>query len=185
VRSGTSKRREIKEGIMIKTFLIGLILAAGLVPALESSADIYSWTDENGVKYFSNQPPNVDPEKVTVKKEHEYSPDSEEPSWTAIEEEWEQVQEQIEEQEERRKAAAESREAWREQLREKHRPESEKRAEIVAQEKERLQAIIAEMEAKPLSHYGSFKNKRLALTVYQLKLQDLERDPAAYFGWED
>ena len=53
------------KGLICLFFLIGILL---WVPA--SNADVYSWTDENGVKHFGNQPPdNAANAKLVFKEE--------------------------------------------------------------------------------------------------------------------
>ena len=51
--------------------IITLVCLIGiLVWAPASNADIYSWTDENGVKHFGNQPPdNAADAKIVFKEE--------------------------------------------------------------------------------------------------------------------
>lgn len=51
---------------------IGLVLLVG--QAFLAEADIYSWTDENGVRHFTNTPP---PETENLKQEPEHKIDEE------------------------------------------------------------------------------------------------------------
>lgn len=58
---------------MAGTFL-GLVVCVLLCPASSAMADLYQWTDENGVKHFSNTPPpgmGDMPEQVTTRREEE------------------------------------------------------------------------------------------------------------------
>lgn len=54
--------------------------------------------------------------------------------------------------------------------------------ERVAAEKERLEAKIAELEAKPLDYFGSQKNKRTRVGFYKYRLELLLEDPDKYFS---
>jgi hypothetical protein len=54
--------------------------------------------------------------------------------------------------------------------------------ERLAAEKEMLKNKIAELEAKPLSYYGSQKNKRTRVGFYKYRLETLLTDPHKYFS---
>ena len=54
--------------------------------------------------------------------------------------------------------------------------------EIIDAEKEMLEDKIAELEAKPLSYYGSQKNKRTRVGFYKYRLETLLKDPEKYFA---
>jgi hypothetical protein len=57
--------------IHVFTFLVVALLAGICAPSLY--ADIYSWTDQNGVKHFSNVPPPPSTQSnVDVKREYVY-----------------------------------------------------------------------------------------------------------------
>jgi chromosome segregation ATPase len=152
-------------------FLIGMLV---WIPA--STADIYSWTDENGVKHFGNQPPeNATDAKLVFKEEpHNAAADQQ-----RTEKENRKVTELIRElDEEEQRQAAENRKKAAEA--EQNKPPTMQ--ERVAAEKKRLEAKIAELEEKPLSYFGSFKNKRVRLGYYRYRLEDLMQDPEKYFS---
>ena len=134
-------------------------------------ADIYSWTDENGVKHFSNAPP-ADAENVTVVfKEYEYDAKADRKRFEMEEEEWEEV----------------FRQAEREDKKERQRAEAERRNrkptrdELIESEKQRLLNKITLLEEKPLDYFGSFKNKRVRIGFYKYRLEALMQDPDKYF----
>ena len=54
--------------------------------------------------------------------------------------------------------------------------------EKIAAEQERLEAKIAELEAKPLEYFGSQKNKRTRIGFYKYRLEILLEDPDKYFS---
>ncbi len=152
-------------------FLIGILL---WVPA--SYADVYSWTDENGVKHFGNQAPeNAANVKLLFKeKPHDAAADQQrtDTDSRAVTELIRELEEEEERQaaEEKRKAAEAER---------NRKPTQQERAE---EERKRLEATIADLEEKPLDYFGSFKNKRVRLGYYRYRLETLMRDPDKYFN---
>lgn len=152
-------------------FLIGILL---WVPV--ANADVYSWTDENGVKHFGNQPPeNAANLKMVFKEEpHDAAADQQ-----RTETQNRQLTDLIRdlEEEERRQAAEDRKKAAEaEQNRE---PTQE---EKVAAERERLETKIAALEEKPLEYFGSQKNKRVRIGYYRYRLEALNEDPDKYFS---
>ncbi|WP_440225598.1 DUF4124 domain-containing protein [Dokdonella sp. MW10] len=53
----------------MKAGLISLLLLAGVWSGAAMAAQVYSWTDANGVKHYSDSPPpaNVDAKKLNVR----------------------------------------------------------------------------------------------------------------------
>ncbi len=53
----------------MKAGLVSLILLAGTWAGAATAAQVYSWTDANGVKHYSDSPPpsNVDAKKLNVR----------------------------------------------------------------------------------------------------------------------
>jgi hypothetical protein len=152
-------------------FLIGMLLWVSA-----SYADVYSWTDENGVKSFGNQPPeNASNVKLIFKeKPHDAAADQQRTD-TDNKDVTELIRELEEDEErqaaaDRRKAAAAA--ANREPTRE----------ERIALEKKRLNAKIVELEEKPLDFFGSQKNKRVRIGYYRYRMETLMRDPDQYFS---
>ena len=113
-------------------FLIGILL---WVPA--SNADIYSWTDENGVKHFGNQPPEnaANVKMVFKEKPHDAAADQQRTE-TENREQTDLIRD-LEEEEQRQAAEDRKKAAAAEQNRE---PTQE---EKVAAERERLETKIA------------------------------------------
>ena len=152
-------------------FLLGILV---WVPA--SNADVYSWTDENGVKHFGNQPPDnaADVKMIFIEEPHDAAAD-EQRTETQNRELTELIRD-LEEEEQRQAAEARKRAAAAERNRE---PTQEER---VAAERERLEAKIAELEEKPLDYFGSQKNKRVRIGYYRYRLEALNTDPDKYFS---
>ena len=151
--------------------LMGILL---WVPAL--NADVYSWTDEKGVKHFGNQPPDDAADVKVVFKEESHN---EAVDQRRTENEQQELNDLIREleQEEEQQAAEEKRRAA-EAARNK-KPTAQERADA---EKKRLEAKIAELEEKPLSYFGSQRNKQVRIGYYRYRLEALIRDPDKYFS---
>jgi hypothetical protein len=136
-----------------------------------TDADIYSWTDENGVKHFGNVPP-PDADEVNVEfKEYQYDEAADRERFEMDQKEWQTIIRELEENE--KKAQAEAQAAKRNQ------PMSRK--ERIEAEKERLARKITQLEEKPLDEFGSQRNKRATIGYYKYRLQALLEDPKKYF----
>jgi Domain of unknown function (DUF4124) len=140
-------------------------------------AEIYIWTDEKGVKHYSDHPPeNGENYEVQIKSQtYQYD---EEADKKRTEEEQRQIQDLIKEsdrnyekqQQEERLQAAEA---------EKNRPPTKE--EKIAAEKEKLEMRIAQLEEQPLEYFGSQKNKTARIGFYRYRLEALLEDPDKYF----
>ena len=157
--------------------LISLFLLIGIllwVPA--SNADIYSWTDENGVKSFGNEPPeNAANLKIIFKETPHDAADDQQRTDTENRELTNLIRD-LDEEEQRQ--AAEDRKKAAETAQNRKPTQEEK----VAAERERLETKIAELEEKPLEYFGSQKNKRVRIGYYRYRLQALNEDPDKYFS---
>ena len=151
-------------------FLIGILV---WVPA--TNADIYSWTDENGVKHFGNQPPDNATNAKIIFKEEPYNAAADQQRSEKENRELTELIRELDEEEQRQAAEARKNAAEAEQNR------APSMQERVAAERERLENKIAELEEKPLSYFGSQKNKRVRIGYYRYRLEDLMQDPEKYF----
>ena len=141
------------------------------------AAEIYIWTDEKGVKHYSDHPPE-NAENYDVQTESQTSQHDEAADKKQTEAEQEQVQEFIKEadenyeqqQREEKLKAAEA---------EKNRPPTQE--EKIAAEQERLEMKISELEEQPLEYFGSQRNKIARLGFYHYRLEALLEDPDKYF----
>jgi hypothetical protein len=152
-------------------FLLGILV---WVPA--SNADVYSWTDENGIKHFGNQPPENAANVKMLFKEEPYDEAADQQRTETQNQELTELIKDLEEEEQRQAAEARKRAAAAEQNRQ---PTQEER---VAAERERLEAKIAELEEQPLDYFGSQKNKRVRIGYYRYRLEALNTDPDKYFS---
>ncbi len=139
-------------------------------------ADIYTWTDENGVRHYSNSPPPDAKDSEVIFEEYQHDPASDKERFEMEQQEWKKLMQQIEADE--REAAEEAgRRSAGAQTNQK--PSMEERT---AAEKKRLEDTIADLEEKPLDFFGSQKNKRVRLGYYRYRLDALMKDPENYFN---
>lgn len=142
------------------------------------NAEIYIWTDKNGIKHYSDHPPqNQDNYEIQVESQtyrHDEAADKK-----RTETENRQLQGLIEEidksyeaeQQEQKLKAAEA---------QKNRPPT--RDEKIAAEREKLEQKISKLEEQPLEYFGSQKNKRVRIGYYRYRLEALLEDPDKYFN---
>ena len=159
----------------MKTSAILTLLFISLLWVCPAGAKIYTWTDENGIKHFSNEPPADDKDVKVVGPEYQYDEAAD--------------QERIEtEQEKTQKLIREIDESYEQQQQEKQRQAEEAeqnrpptKEEKINAEREKLEAIIRDLEAKPLEYFGSQRNKIRRLGYYRYRLEALMDDPDKYF----
>lgn len=138
-------------------------------------ADIYSWTDEKGVKHYSNQPP-PDVEAKVVFEEYQHDSAADEKRIQMDQNEFQSLIKDLEAEEKKERAEAQRKAA---EAKSNKQPSSQDRA---AAEKARLENKIAELEARPLEDFGSQKNKRVRIGYYRYQLELLMQDPDKYFS---
>lgn len=149
-----------------------LIIISGLS---NLHAEIYQWIDENGVKHYGNEPPPENRNITVLFKEYHYDKTADDERAKSDQEILQNLIDEIEE-EDRKTQAEEEKKIAAEKA---NQPPS--REEMIASETQRLQKKIAELEATPLSFFGSQRNKILTIGFYKYRLEDLARDPDKYF----
>ena len=139
---------------------------------------IYSWTDENGVRQYSNTAPGNDAKDVEIIKEIPHTQDDEKKSGQDANEldrvldelEAENRAAEIEREEKDKKIEAEKKKAAQDKLNKK-----------IQTEKERLQSEIRRIEQRGFGRAFTPGMKKLKIKEYQKKLDLLERSPEEYF----
>ena len=154
--------------------LFSLIAILLWVPA--SNADVYSWTDENGVKHFGNQPPDNAANAKLVFKEEPHDEAADQQRTDTQNKELTELIRELEAEEARQKAEERKRTA---EAAQNQQPTQQDRVEA---EKYRLEAKITELEEKPLDYFGSERNKRARIGYYRYRLEALNTDPDKYFS---
>ena len=171
----------ITKGAQYKTFSLQ-ILAVFLLSLLSLMfisplhADIYSWTDNNGVKHFSNKPPPKNTNSVVeVKREHVYNEAADEQRWELERVEWDALLQKLKSNEDQEEEVIEA--------------DAEKKGdaksikEKIERERYLLQAEIARLEKMPASSFsGQLDGKRASISYYRARIQMLEGDPKRYFS---
>jgi hypothetical protein len=141
------------------------------------SAEIYIWTDEKGVKHFSDQPPenveNYEIQTAPQTDQRDEQADNKQP-----EAEQNQIQEFIKEADENYDKQQRAEKLKAEEA-EKNRPPTQE--EKIAAEQERLEKKIAALEEQPLEFFGSQRNKIARIGFYRYRLEALLEDPDKYF----
>jgi len=137
------------------------------------AAEIYIWTDEKGVKHYSDHPPE-NAESYDVQTETQTYQHDEEADKQRTETEQKQLQDAIKEENENdEKQQQEAAEA------ERNRPPTQE--EKIAAEKDKLENKIAWLEEQPLEYFGSQRNKIARIGFYRYRLEALLEDPDKYF----
>jgi ATPase subunit of ABC transporter with duplicated ATPase domains len=142
------------------------------------NAEIFIWTDEKGVKHYSDHPPeNV--KNYEVQTESQTNQQNEEADQKQTEAEQEHIQDFIEEadqnyEKQQREEKLKAKEA------EINRPPTQE--EKIAAEQKKLEQKISELEEQPLEYFGSQRNKLARIGFYRYRLEALLQDPDKYFN---
>ena len=157
--------------------LVPIALAVFLIFMYASrvNANIYSWTDGNGVKHFSNSPPPSDKNASTeVHQEIAYDRAADEERWELDKKEWEKLKQNLENSEKR---------IIKEKYSGQITQDSQGLAERIEYEKFRLELEIRQLEKKPAASFAYDMNgKRAAIAFYKSRLKELEINPERYFN---
>ena len=152
----------MKSIILIMVFIFIGLATSGV------RAEIYSWTDENGVKHYSHTPP---PDRsVSVKTAPEIQSDS------ITDQEIEKLNEEnvdaiLKELEEEQASAPKPAKIQK--------PPS--RQDRIAAEKEKLEEKIAWLEQLPPEAYANTRSKQAIIGRYRYRMEQLESNPDEYF----
>jgi ATPase subunit of ABC transporter with duplicated ATPase domains len=155
--------------------LIIFVLTFFYAPTL--NAEIYTWTDEKGVRHYSDHAPeNI--ENYEVQTESQTYRHDEEADKKRTETEQEQIQDFIKEVDENYEKQQQEEKLKAEEA-EKNRPPTQE--EKIAAEKEKLEKKISELEGQPLEYFGNELNKHRHIAYYHIRLETLLQDPDEYF----
>ena len=165
----------------MKIFNILIISVLTFFCVSSLNAKIYTWTDEKGVRHFSDHPPeNEDNYEVqTESKTFEYD---EEADKQRSERDQELLQSFIREEDEKYEKRQQEKRLKAEQAK-KNRPPTQE--EKIAAEMEKLQEKITYLEGQPLDYFGNELNRHRYLEHYRTRLETLLQDPNKYFNIPD
>ena len=165
----------IYQYICIKISLSAVVVTTVLLfmQASQLEANIYSWTDRNGVKHFSNVPPPDMNAAIDVHREIAYDRDADEARWDLDKKDWDALKKELEK-------------AEKQKIREKYSDGIKEDAGILAEyiklEKFRLELEITRLEKMPASSFANnLDGKRTAIAFFRTRLKELEDDPQRYF----
>ncbi len=139
-------------------------------------AEVYTWTDENGVKHFSDQQPADAKGAKPAFSTYEYDEAADKQRTETDSKELQNVINTIDKNYEKEQQAEKQRRA------EAQANQPLTMEEAVAAEREKLVQKIAELEAAPLDFFGSQRNKTQTIGYYRYRLEDLAKDPEKYFS---
>ena len=158
---------------LITIWFIVVFIAFGISVA---NAEVYTWVDENGVRRYSDSPPEESEDASVAFPTYQYDESADK---ARNEKEQEQIKSLIEEVD-----ADDAREQAEEQERAKqaalNRPPTQD--ELIAAEKERLEKKITFLTEQPLEYFGSQRNKIVRIGYYRYRLEDLMKDPEKYLN---
>ena len=153
-----------------------LVFALFLMIATGFAGTIYTWTDADGVRRYSNtEPPEgVDGVEIIDEIQGDYSDDDSARSEydRMVEKASQEADEHFAEQEKEKARAAEA---------EKQRRQAAQEDRIAA-ERQKLQAEIDAIDARGLGPTFSAGQKAAMIKAIQEKIDRLESDPDGYFG---
>ena len=153
----------MKSFTMLMVFIVIGLSASGV------RAEIYSWTDENGVKHYSHTPPPDRSVPVKTAPEIQSDPTTNQKIEKINEENIEAVLEALEKEEQ----------ASAPKPAKIQKPPS--RQERIAAEMERLEEKIAWLEQLPPEAYTNMRSKQAIIGRYRYRMQQLESNPDEYF----
>ena len=161
----------------MKFFNILILSALTLLCVSIVNAEIYTWTDENRVKHYSDTPPENE-ENYEVHTESKIFKYDEEADKKRTEEDQKQIQSLIKndekKQQEKKLKAEEAKKNW---------PPTQE--EKIAAEKEKLEKKISFLEEQPLEYFGNELNRHRYIEHYRSRLKTLLQNPNKYFNEPD
>ena len=153
----------MKSIAIVMVFIFASLTASGV------QAEIYSWTDENGVKHYSHTPPADRSVPIKAAPEIQPGPTTDQKTEKINEENIDTILEELDKEEQ----------ASTPKPAKTQKPLS--RQERIQAEKEKLEEKIAWLEQLPPQAYTNTRSKQAIIGRYQYRMQLLLSDPEAYF----
>ena len=149
--------------------MVIIFIFTGLT-ATGAQAEIYSWTDENGVKHYSHAPPPDRSVPMKTAPEIKSAPTTDQEIEKINEENIDAILEELEKEEQ----ASASKEA-----------ETQKRSsrqDRIAAEREKLEEKIAWIEQLPPEAFTNSRSKQAIIGRYRYRMDQLDSNPDEYFN---
>jgi Skp family chaperone for outer membrane proteins len=164
-----------REVLMRRIGIVSLMALFFLLGATLAYATIYTWTDANGVKRYSNSQPPENAKNVKTIEETHSKPGTEERNREAydrmVEDASKSADREFKKQAEKKAQEAAARQKQRQK----------EQAQRVARERERLQKKIDAISGRGLGPTFTAGMKANLIKQVQDQIDRLERDPEAYF----
>ena len=173
IMSNVCQAKSIKKSPLSVALAVFFILI--FMQPSQVNANIYSWTDSNGVKHFSNSPPPSDKNaSIEVHQEVAYDREADEERWELDKKEWEKLKQNLEKSEQQ---------IIEERYSDENAKDSPSLADKIKNEKFRLELEISQLEKKPATSFAyDMDGKRAAIAFYKSRLKELETNPERYFS---
>ena len=153
----------------MKPIAIVIIFVFACLTASGLEAEIYSWTDQNGVRHYSNTPPADRAAQIKTAREIRTSPEEFQSKKKINEENFEAL---LEELDKANKSSAPSTSTTQQK------PSRQERIQI---EQEKLEEKLAYLENLPPDAFANSRSRNVIIGKYQYRLQQLLSDPDSYF----
>ena len=157
------------EGDGMKSIAMVMVFIFAGLTASSVQAEIYSWTDENGVKHYSHTPPADRSVRIKTAPEIQPGPTSDQKTEKINEENIDAILEELDKEEQ----------ASTPKPAKTQKPLS--RQERIQKEKEILEDKIAWLEQLPPQAYTNMRSKQAIIGRYRYRMQQLLANPDAYF----
>lgn len=133
----------------MRILLIALIAVTVLATQSSYADKIYTWTDKNGVKQFSDQPPETVDDYQTIEVQRSENSSEDEATAREAQDAYDKMIKEVQN-ENRQTDMERAQEAKQKELKEKEAAEAARKAKIQA-ERDRLQKQIDELKGRALS----------------------------------
>ncbi|MGD2184674.1 MAG: DUF4124 domain-containing protein [Desulfobacterales bacterium] len=153
----------MKSIAMAISFVLAGLTATGL------QAEIYSWTDENGVKHYSQIPPSDGQVRIKTTPEIPPSPEIEQADRKINEDNFEAILEELDKE---NKPEAPKRRTT---------PKKLSRQQRIQNEQRKLEEKLAYLENLPPEAFANSRSRNAIIGEYHYRLQQLASDPDRYF----
>jgi hypothetical protein len=153
----------------MKPIAIVIIFVFACLTASGLEAEIYSWTDENGVKHYSHTPPADGATQIKTAREIPPSPEVSQSREKIDEENFEAI---LEEQDKANKSSAPTHSTTQQK------PSRQERIQI---EQEKLEEKLAYLENLPADAFANSRSRNVIIGQHRYRLQQLLSNPDSYF----
>jgi len=153
----------MKFSAIVMVFIFAGLTASGV------QAEIYSWTDENGIKHYSHTPPPEGTVKIKTTREVSTGPEVVQADRKINEENIDAVLDELDKE---NKTAAPKPRSSKQKL---------SRQERIQNEQKVLEEKLAYLESLPGEAFANSRSRSVIIGQYEYRLQQLMSDPDSYY----